>query len=194
MRRLSVSSINYTETMKKGENPNAAFPLNSRMTCRQAPRHKQNELTTVKPASYSRSPAYCQGRAPGSRGPHVPPGQVGFAPGLGLSRLPGTSGLARQNNESSALPRRRRHDLSLSKRKGGNPPSPGRRALLTPSGRTRTATASRKALYLGPPTRPHFCPGHFRAADLSSHSPSTQTIPLQPQQARPSVGARASRP
>lgn len=110
----------------------------------------------------------------------------------------GTSGLARQNNESSAPPGGRRYDLSLSASERRKPtPAPGA-ALLAFSDALRQDAHSnplpgRLCIWVHS-TRPHFCPGHPRAADLSSPLPSTQTIPLQPQQARPSVGARASRP
>lgn len=109
----------------------------------------------------------------------------------------GTSGLARQNNKVLP-PGGRRYDLSLSASERRKPtPAPGA-ALLA------FWDALRQDAHINPlpgrlciwvhSTRPHFCPGHPRVADLSSPLPFTQTIPSQPQQARPSVGARASRP
>ena len=91
----------------------------------------------------------------------------------------------------------RRYDLSLSARERRKPtPAPGA-ALLAFLDALRQDTHSnplpgRLCTWVHS-TRPHSCPGHPRAADLSSPLPSTQTTPLQPQQARPSVGARASR-
>ena len=91
----------------------------------------------------------------------------------------------------------RRYDLSLSASERRKPtPAPGA-ALLAFLDALRQDTHSnplpgRLCTWVHS-TRPHSCPGHPRAADLSSPLPSTQTTPLQPQQARPSVGARASR-
>lgn len=174
------------------------FPLNSRMTCRQAPRHKQNELTTVKPALFP-EPSPPPGartrepRAARSAGTGRSP-----APGLGAFSVAGDIGAGPPEQRKFCPPGGRRYDLSLSARERRKPtPAPGA-ALLAFSDALRQDAHSnplpgRLCIWVHS-TRPHFCPGHPRAADLSSPLPSTQTIPSQPQQARPSVGARASRP
>lgn len=169
------------------------FPLNSRMTCRQAPRHKQNELTTVKPALFpepSPPPGAHQGRGRTFRRDR----QVS-TPGLGAFSVAGDIRAGRQNNESSA-PGGRRYDLSLSASERRKPtPAPGTALLAfrTPSGRMRTATRFQEGSVFGSTPRVRTLPQAPSSNRSLLPTPFHSNHPLQPQQARPSVGARASK-
>ncbi|CAI9173492.1 unnamed protein product [Rangifer tarandus platyrhynchus] len=171
------------------------------MTCRQAPGHKQNELTAVKPALF-REPS----PRPGARTRRAfrRDRQVSRA-GLGALSVAGDIRTGRpEQGKFSPCPGGRRCDLSLSASETHHP-SPGRRALCffgsPPTGRAQQS-ASRKALNLGPLHASALSPRAPSSSRSLSPLPSTQTTPArkrkttpsQPQQARPSVAARASSP
>lgn len=157
------------------------FPLNNEMTCRQAPRHKQNELTTVKPALFpepSPPPGARRSRGAAHSGQAgLPRARVGaFSVAQGHRGWPART-------TKFCPPAGEGMTYRECKRKEETHPSPGRRAPCffgrPPAGRHTATRFQEGSVFGSTPPASHFCPGHPRAADLSSPLPSTQTIPLQ---------------